>query len=296
MRYATAAAKFGSLRKAALALGVKQSTLSRTIAQMEARLGIDLFNRTSGGVHLTRSGAGIIRTCRYLVDAVDLLAERGKTLSRGTAGQLTIGFYTSLSMGNFRASLTVFASRFPAAEIYLVEASRSQLLSDLEGGMLDIAIVTREPDPGKDSSMVLWTERIMAALSEAHPLTINNIIHWTDLKDEVILQSKYDPGPEIQNVLRSKLTVCKNGPKFTEHGVSQENIKGLVGAGLGVGLILESGTGATVPGVVCREVRDGTGPSRISFAAHWRSDNHNPVLANFIALLKERYPSPTDLD
>ncbi len=251
-----------------------------------------MFERTSGGVHLTQAGSGIIRTCQYLVDAVDLLASTAEAVSRGIAGRLSVGFYTSLSTGNLRASLTEFSIRFPEVEIRLVEASRSQIFADLERGLLDTAIVTREPDPGKDSAMVLWTERILAALPEAHPLTANKIIHWTDLKDETFLLSESDPGPELQDVLVSKLSALEDGPKVKLHKMSQENIKGLVGAGFGIGLIVEAGLGTTYPGVVCREIRDGNGPSRISYAAHWRGDNSNPALTNFIALLKERYPSP----
>ncbi len=255
-----------------------------------------MFERTSGGVHLTQAGAGIIRTCQYLVDAVDLLASTAEAVSRGIAGRLSVGFYTSLSTGNLRASLTEFSIRFPEVEIRLVEASRSQIFADLERGLLDIAIVTREPDPGKDSAMVLWTERILAALPEAHPLAAGKIVHWTDLKDETFLLSDHNPGPELRDVLVSKLAPLGGQPKFVIHNVSQENIKGLVSVGFGISVILEASLGASFPGVSFLEVRDGTGANRISFSAHWRIDNDNPALANFIALLKERYPSPAGLD
>ena len=43
LRYAVAAAHYGSFRRAAEALGVKQSTLSRCISQLEMRLGVVLF-------------------------------------------------------------------------------------------------------------------------------------------------------------------------------------------------------------------------------------------------------------
>ena len=47
LRYAVAATRYRSFRKAADALGIKQSTLSRGIAQLEARLGVILFERTT---------------------------------------------------------------------------------------------------------------------------------------------------------------------------------------------------------------------------------------------------------
>jgi hypothetical protein len=36
----------------------------------------------------------------------------------------------------------------------------------------------------------------------------------------------------------------------------------------------------------------GTGPSQVNYSAHWRKDNDNPALANFLKLLSERYPLP----
>jgi hypothetical protein len=39
--------------------------------------------------------------------------------------------------------------------------------------------------------------------------------------------------------------------------------------------------GVNFSGLAYRELRDGTGPSRVGFSAHWRSDNDNPALANF---------------
>jgi DNA-binding transcriptional LysR family regulator len=71
----------------------------------------------------------------------------------------------------------------------------------------------------------------------------------------------------------------------------------LVSAGFGVSMICESGIGASYAGVVYRDVQDGNGPSRISYAAYWQSNNDNPALAHFLKLLEERYPAlPTRVD
>jgi DNA-binding transcriptional LysR family regulator len=80
---------------------------------------------------------------------------------------------------------------------------------------------------------------------------------------------------------------------MVRHDISRESIKSLVGAGFGVGLTIEASLGANFAGVVHREVRDGTGQTRVRHSAYWRQDNENPALAGFLKLLRERYPSPS---
>lgn len=82
--------------------------------------------------------------------------------------------------------------------------------------------------------MTLWSERIIVALPEDHPLAANEIIYWTDLKRERFLLSERDPGPEIQEILIAKLASPGDRPDVVRHDVSLENIKGLVGAGRGM--------------------------------------------------------------
>ncbi|TIM31635.1 MAG: LysR family transcriptional regulator [Mesorhizobium sp.] len=289
LRYAVAAAHYGSFRRAAEALGIKQSSLSRRIRQMEDRLGVSVFERSSSGVRLTTAGNEILRTSQHLVDGLEHMVASAKAAGRGEAGQLSFGFYTSLSAGNLRASLMEHARRFPEVEIRMVEAARANLFASLRHGQLDIAIITGEPAAREGEAMALWSERIMVALPESHPLATNEIVYWTDLRSETFLLSHRDPGPELRDILLVKLA----SPKFVCQDASRESIMGLVGAGFGVSLICEAGICASHAGVVYRELQDGTGPSRISFAAYWRSDNDNPALMNFRKLLEERYPVPT---
>lgn len=290
LRYVAAAAHYRSFRRAADALGVKQSTLSRCIRQMEERLGVAVFERSSGGVRLTTAGAEIVRASRHVVETLDQITATAKAAGRGEAGRLTIGFYTSLSAGNLRASLIDHARRFPEVEIHTVEGARTSLFAGLARGALDIAIVTGEPTAREGKAMALWSERIMVALPESHRLAANEIVYWTDLRAETFLLSQRDPGPEIQDILLAKLASPGDRPKVVSHDVSRETIKSLVGAGFGVSLMCEACVGATCADVIYREARDGNGPSRISYAAYWQGDNGNPALAHFLKLLEERYP------
>lgn len=290
LRYAVAAAHYSSFRRAAEALGVKQSSISRRIRQMEDRLGVAVFERSSSGVRLTAAGTEILRASRHLVDGLDHMVASARAAGRGEVGRLAIGFYTSLSAGNLRASLMEYARRFPQVEIRMVEGARASLFVGLERGTLDVAIVAGESAVREGGAMALWGERIMVAFPESHPLTANEIVYWTDLRGETFLLSERDPGPELRDILLAKLASPGVQPTVVSQDVSDETIKSSVGAGFGVSMLSEACIGASYAGVVYRDVQDGNGPSRISYAAYWQSDNNNPALVHFLKLLEERYP------
>lgn len=290
LRYAEAAERCGSFRKAADLLNLKQSNLSRRVRDLEEQLGVVLFERTNGGVRPTLAGRDFITGVRRVLNELQVVVDGAKAVSRGEAGYLTIGFYTSLSAGNLRASLIEYGRRFLQVEISTVEGSRSRLFDGIQNGTVDIAVVTGEPASDCNRSMVLWSERVIVALPEDHPLAANEIIYWTDLKRERFLLSERDPGPEIQNILMAKLSSPGDLPDVVRHDVSPENIKSLVGAGRGVSLMCDACMGASYAGVVYREARDGNGSTRIGYRAYWRDGNENPALQNFIRLLEERCP------
>ena len=295
LRYAVAAADHGSFRRAAEILLLQQSTLSRCIRQLEHSLGMTVFERSSGGVRATTAGRHFLRTARSIVEQMDSLVNSAYHVGRGEAGRLSVGFYTSISAGNLLATLVDFKKRFSQIDVCLKESSRVRLVTALRNGALDIAIATSELPLLADQGMPLWSERILLALLEEHPLAGKDVVHWTDLRGETVLLSQYDPGRELEDLLMSKLVSPEDRPKIARHDVSRGIIKSLIAAGFGVSLVTESDIGANFSRLTYRELRDGTGPSRVGFSAHWRSDNDNPALANSLKLLGERYPLPVDL-
>jgi DNA-binding transcriptional LysR family regulator len=292
LHHAIAAADHGSFRRAAEALLLRQSTLSRSIRQLEEATGLIVFDRSSGGVRATQAGHVFLRNARSILEQVDSLLTNANSTGRGEVGRLAIGFYTSLSAGNLRATLTDFKQRFPHVELEIVERSRARLIAGLRNGVLDVVIVTSHAPLQGNNALLLWSERTLIALPEGHPLADQDAIYWTDLRNETVLLSHYDPGRELEDLLMSKLSYPEDRPKIERHDVSRGIIKSLVSVGFGVSLVTESDIGASFSGLVYRELRDGSGPSRIGFSAHFREDNHNPALADLVKLLKDRYPSP----
>jgi DNA-binding transcriptional LysR family regulator len=131
LRWAIITAQHRSLRQAADALNIRQSTLSRGLRGLEYQLGATLFQRTNGGTRPTIEGQEFLDAARRIVEQTETITARLKTRSRGESGRLTIGVHSSLSAGNLRATLIDHRRRFPDVEMHLVDGSSDHLISDL---------------------------------------------------------------------------------------------------------------------------------------------------------------------
>ena len=291
LQHAIAAAECGSLRQAAEVLSIKQSTLSRSIRLLEYRFGAKIFERSSGGVQATSTGRHFLRMARSIIEQLEALATITRANGRGEAGRLAIGFCTSLTAGNLRASLLDFRQRYPQIELTTVERRQTHLVTALRNGVLDVLIIVGNMPSLNSSTKPLWNERVFAVLPAEHPLATGNAVYWTDLRDETVILSQYDPGQEIEDLLVSKLVSPVERPKIDRHDVSRGVVKSLVTMNAGISIVLESDIGANFSGLVYRELRDGTGPSVLGYSAYWQNDNENPALETFLKLLSERYPS-----
>ena len=144
LRYLIAAAEAGSFSRAARNLNIKQPTLSRYILETEKRLGMALFDRKTRGATLTADGATYLRIARRIMKEWDELDAWVSAKTNGHAGKLTVGFYTSVSAGNLRATLSEFGERHREVKMRGFERDREMLLTGIENGSLDIAIMIGE--------------------------------------------------------------------------------------------------------------------------------------------------------
>lgn len=289
LKYAVAAAEYGSFRKAAEVLNVRQSTLSRSIRQLEQITSTTIFVRSSGGVLASASGRNVIQMARTVLEQVDFLDSPDRFDANIRRGKLCVGFCTSLSLGGLRASLLDFRASCPQFKLIAYERARPQLSITLQSGALDVVITTGQLKLDEYRSLMLWSERVLIALPEDHPLALREAVYWTDLRHETLLMTKYDPYWEFEDLMTSKLLSATDRPTIERHDVSRSVLKSLVSMKLGLGLMLESDAGVRVPSIVFKELRDGAGASTIGFSAFWREANDNPALASFVRLLKDRY-------
>ena len=99
LRYVIAAGEHGSFRRAAAALGVCESAISRRIRDLEDEVGVALFIRHPGGVSMTYAGQQFVSQARKGVDQIGRAAQDAGTIGRGEQGLVRIGIFSSIGSG-----------------------------------------------------------------------------------------------------------------------------------------------------------------------------------------------------
>lgn len=289
LRYAIAASNHGSFYRAARALEIEQSTLSRNISKLERAIGMPIFERSRAGVTLTVAGRAFIRGAKPMVATADKLVAMMRAAGQGRTGVLKLGHNSSISAGNLRASLMSWHDKHPDVEVECVEADRSVLLGGLDTGEIDIAILMGAGGHNGFCCETLWSERMLVALPTSHPLAERDVIHWTDLWGERLVLPSADPGLEMRNMLLGRLAVSGAKPDIRMQQSSRETILSILGGSSGVSIVCEGSTGARYPDVVYRPIQGKQGPALTSYSGYWRGDNGNPALRRFLEFIKARY-------
>jgi len=289
LRYAIAAADHGSFYRAARALDIDQSTLSRAISKLERSMGMPIFERSRAGVTMTLAGSTFLRSAKPMVATSEKMVAMMRAAGHGRAGGLKLGHNSSVSAGNLRATLMSWRDAHPNVEVECVEADRSVLLAGLDTGEIDVAILMGAAGHKGFRCEPLWSERMLVALPASHPLAERDVVHWTDLRSERFLLPVADPGPEIRDMLLGRLAVSGAKPDIRMLQASRETVLSVLGGNSGVSIVCEGSTGARYPDVVYRAIHGEQGPALTGHSGCWRDDNGNPALRRFLEFIKARY-------
>ncbi len=130
MKYAVMVAKTNSINKAAKELFVGQSALSRAIKELEADLGISLFERSAKGMTLTAEGETFIDCAENILSRVDMVEnmfKKDKTEKLKFSVSVPRASYISYAFAEFSKTLKNDVN----AEIYYRETNSMRTLKNV---------------------------------------------------------------------------------------------------------------------------------------------------------------------
>lgn len=139
IQYAVAAARYGSFTAAAERVGVTQSAITKSIGDLEQRLGYTVFNRTARGTPLTEEGSIFIdRASRLLDDAKALM--RAPSREDPYAAPLRVGVCpASLEWAMIKPIARVMG-RHKQIRLDVSSSSFERMAQQLRNGSVDVAV------------------------------------------------------------------------------------------------------------------------------------------------------------
>ncbi|GAA0368716.1 LysR family transcriptional regulator [Bacillus horti] len=236
LKYFIEVARLEHVTRAAEELLVAQSAVSKQISNLETELGVQLFVREGRNVRLTPIGKAFLERIKKVMAELDQAIQEVNEFMDPELGEIRLGFPHSLAAYTLPIVVSAFREKHPNVSFELRQGMYTQLLRDIIQGEIDLALVSPVPEKHPEvEGHVLFTEDIYALLPPQHVLAKEGSIRLEQLKQEpfVVFRS----GFTMRTIVMEACEKAGFTPKIAFEGEETDTIRGLVAAGLGVGLL-----------------------------------------------------------
>jgi len=235
LRVFASVAKHLSFVRAAEELSLTAPAVSMQIKELEAAVGLPVFDRTSRQVSLTMVGEYVLAHCRRVLsamrDAEDLVARfRGLQV-----GPLDVGMVSTAEYFLPRL-LAQFHQEHPGIVIRLqVANNREQIVTLMQAGNIELAIMGRPPQGWPTRAEPFAMHPHILVTSTDHPFTRMEAVPAQALADEGFIVREPNSGTRV--ALDEYMRAHQMAPRIVMQMSSNEAIKQAVMAGMGISLL-----------------------------------------------------------
>lgn len=226
---------FSTLSAAAAHLHISESALSQAITALEKAVGEQLcVRRKARGLTLTPTGQRFAENARRIVtDTRELV--RGAGRDGELRGPVKLGCYSSFATNVVPELLEGFPKRHPGVQLEIMVGTNEELLSGLEAGRLDVALVFDVSLPVGYRRRRIYATRLEVHLHPDHPLASAPAVDLAQLADEPFIL--YDATPGTRNVTDA-FSARGLEPRIEARVPQISLVEALVGRGVGYGLLM----------------------------------------------------------
>lgn len=232
IQYFSTVAKHGNISGAAKELHVSQPSLSMTISRLEEDLGVKLFDRIGGKIHLNHMGESLLGNANRIIHELNQMYLKAQEQDDAAFHEIAFGITTAGIAMNL---INAYLLQHPPLAIRHFFQNQDRLSEGLEKGQLDFAITKGKLDGANLQWTPLIEDEMMALVNLQHPLASKDSVYVSELLDYAFVLNHtdlaqdgdfarlfkgYDRLPDIQMISQ-------------EAAVTME----IVHRGLGVGLI-----------------------------------------------------------
>ena len=200
--------QLGSMAKAAKALSISQPAISKSIADLESALGVQLLDRGPSGVQATAYGAALVRRGLASFDELRQGVAEIQCLAGTVTGEVRVGCNDSLTVSLLPGAIEKLAEDHPGVRVQITHASRpiSAEINELRDRNLDV-IVGRGLFPEADlNEEVLFHERLVVVTGAQSRWADRPSIELSELMAEkwILHSPREAPGSLVREAFRAQ--------------------------------------------------------------------------------------------
>ncbi len=220
--------------RAAEELYLSQPAVSMQIKQLEAHIGLPLFEQMGKKIYLTEAGRELFHYSRNITQQlVEMQAVFSEMKGLGQ-GKFTLSVVNTANY--FTPQLLArFCRRYPGISVNLHVANRDAVLKQLADNSTDLAIMGQPPDGIDVSAESFLDNPLVVIASPGHPLTRLKRIKFARLAEETFLSREQGSG--TRSAMERIFAEHKIQPRIRMEMETNEAIKQAVQAGMGLGIL-----------------------------------------------------------
>lgn len=274
--------------RAAERLGMAQAPLSQQIRQMEERLGVMLFHRTTRRTRLTSAGETLLRHARTLLDGVDRAVAHTRAMADDSTGRITVAGVNMAITHILPPIMAEFRRMRPAVIVDVVPLGTSAQLRALDTGAINVAFIRSTERTAFMQVERLMSEGFIAALPKGHRLTAKSELSLSDFEGESLIGYAPILGANYAAIMMAELRRAGLHLRVVQECTHTVAVAAQVASGLGVGIMPSWISNIQSPYIEYRPVHEL--PRSVDIVVAWPSSESSPAVLDFIAAARRLAP------
>ncbi|WP_233429300.1 LysR family transcriptional regulator [Brevibacterium antiquum] len=274
--------------RAAEKLHIAQPALSQMIRSLEAELDAPLFERTTRRVRLTPSGEALLEPAHAIRDQVEGARRIARSAQEGIVGRVRIGFGGTSGYSILSLLAREVAERQPGIELELhPQMYCGEAALALRDGVTDLAVISPPASAGI-AVHVIRQERVMVAVPTRHELAGRNSVSMADLEEQPFITYAPSHGSQVREAMMRLADQAGFLPRIAQEAPDPYSLLALVGAQVGISIVVESSNHIRIDGVTY--IRLAEGGDAFTLALGWRRNNPSKALTRVVEIVQEILP------
>lgn len=264
---------------------ISQSSASQVVQAIEARLGVQLLDRSKRPFELTPEGERFYDGCRQILRRYEELEEEVRTLHDAEARRLVVASIYSVGLRNMSAFMQRFSAEHPRARVRLEYLHPHRVCEEVENGDADLGIISYPKETDKLAAVPWRSEPMAIVCRPDHPLAAQQSAPLTAIAGEPFIA--FEEGLAIRDAIDRALhrAGCEMNVALEFDNV--ETMKRSIEAGDGVSILPEPSVQREISlGTLAKTAIAGDAVVRPLAIVHRRDRQLSELAKQFIGLLK----------